>query len=495
MRLGMALLAQIIPIVVVCQSYEKHQLQFQGERQATILQKISGNETQDLMVLATVTEDGKEYFRAYQWVQVPVGFAEMSPFKINLPPNSAAFTLSNVVNHPQRGLLVLASDGVYGYENKSQSWVKVLHKQLFTSFAMPKPPSWMWTVDFDNNGLDDLAIPTRDSFCLYMQASPHQFGKSIPVKSKMVYDFVRTEESALTDPFRIGMSVRKEIPFPYPVDMNGDGKVDLVFSKDERVNIYYFDGERLNTDKILTIRELSTKAENNAVELAMVKFVSINDDKFIDMAITRWGGKLGITDSIQTDIFFVYGREDGFSSAGTNIHIDGLSVEPQFADVDGDGTPEFMVSKVSTAFFNLGKNALMGDMPIDYQIYQFDKAKGEFIRDAVWTGYKNVRVSEFEKKRASSVPLLRIDGDFDGDGKKDLMQISEFKEKQYRVECYRFKWAFLNGQRVIGFETVPFMTLEIPAYPDNVWVGDLNNDKKSDIMCEYSGSVVIFRSK
>ena len=185
-----------------------------------------------------------------------------------------------------------------------------------------------------------------------------------------------------------------------------------VFSSERRYRVAY------------EIPSLRGEAKKDNINLSLIKFVDINGDKYADLVVTKIEGQLGLFESIKTSIYIHLGTGKGNFIPGQIIQIDGVSIDPEFIDMNGDGKLDVVTSRLRTDLFKQAANSVIfGDVAITYEVFQFDPARGEFLKDPVFDKQILVAKKDLEKTGAGAVPLLFIRGDVTGDGRPDLIVI------------------------------------------------------------------------
>jgi hypothetical protein len=168
-----------------------------------------------------------------------------------------------------------------------------------------------------------------------------------------------------------------ELPRLEIVDINGDGLSDLVLIRKEEVT-YYLQKERESFPPraarvTYEIPSLRGEAKKDNINLALVKFVDINSDGIADLVVTKIEGQLGLFESIKTSIYVHLGTGKGNFIPDQIISIDGVSIDPEFIDMNGDGKLDVVTSRLRTDLFKQAANAaIFGDVAITYEVFQFD---------------------------------------------------------------------------------------------------------------------------
>ena len=221
--------------------------------------------------------------------------------------------------------------------------------------------------------------------------------------------------------------------------------------------------------------------------------MDINGDKLADLVVTKIEGQLGLFDSIKTRIYLHLGTGKGNFNADKRIVIDGVSIDPEFIDMNGDGKLDLVTSRLRTDLLKQAANSvLLGDVTITYEVFQFDPQKNGFMSDPVFEKQIFVRKSDLEKTGAGAVPLVFIRGDLTGDGRPDMIVIDP-KTNELMIHPGRIKDVGRGPQ--IDFDKTAHYTIKVDKHPKGLQLMDVNNDGINDIILYYNGSVGLVLSE
>src|SRR6185295_5138886 len=162
------------------------------------------------------------------------------------------------------------------------------------------------------------------------------------------------------------------------------------------------------------------------------------------------------------------------------ISIDGVSIDPEFIDMDGDGKLDVVTSRLRTDLLKQAANSLIfGDVAITYEVFQFDSTKNKFLRDPVYDKQILVAKKDLEKTGAGAVPLVFIRGDLTGDGRPDMIVVDP-KTNELNIHPGRVR-ATGAGPR-IDFDSTVHYSIKIDKHPKGLQLMDVNGDGISDII-------------
>lgn len=400
----------------------------------------------------------------------------------------------------------LAEDGVYVYPwekgRPAEEPIKLIHvRTFFRSPSLSQIPVWQWKMDLTGDGLDDLVVPLPDGYRIYFQTAPGVFGKTATLESDLPPTSVRALGAAnYTDAPEIAANEfisYSELPRLEVVDINGDGLLDLVLIRKEMMT-YFLQKERgvfpssrpyRVTYEIPTLRE---EVKKDTVNLAIIRFFDINSDKLADLIVTKVEGQLGLFDSIKTSIYVHLGTGKGNFIADKRIMIDGVSIDPEFIDMNGDGMLDMVTSRLRTDLLKQAANAVVfGDISITYEVFQFDPGRNGYLPDPVYQKTIFVKKNDLEKAGAGAVPLVFVRGDLTGDGRPDMIVIDPARN-ELNIHPGRSRETG-QGPR-IDFDPTPHYTIRLDKHPKGLQLMDLNGDGINDIILYYNSTVGLIMS-
>jgi len=403
----------------------------------------------------------------------------------------------------------IAEDGVYVHpwtkNGPAETAVKIIHARTFyRQPTLRQIPVWQWRMDFTGDGLDDLVLPVADGYRIYFQTAPGVFGKIAHLEddlSEGVPPAIRPAGFAQASEILSSTFVATtELPRIEPVDINGDGLTDFVLVRNDTIT--YFIQKPKEPGTFLSrppwrvsfrIPTLKDEIRKDSVNLSLIKFADINHDGLADLIVTRIEGTLGLWDSIKTKIYIHYGNGKGNFETATCLAIDGVSIDPEFIDMNGDGKLDAVTSRLRTDLMKQGVSLfVLGDIPISYEVWQFDPAKGTFMTDPVYEKRILVAKADLDKTGAGAVPLVFVRGDLNGDGRPDMLEMNP-KTKELLIYPYRERQS--SGGPRIGFDGTAHYRIPVERHPRALHVLDVNGDGVNDVILYYNSAIGLVLSK
>jgi hypothetical protein len=490
--------------------YELQYLAIHGRRMDHVVYDVDGDRRLDVIV----TSVDFDVDPAVRWIAVYYRNAQNQlpgePQQIfPLDERASALVMGDFL--PGGGIEIgfIAPDGLYLYppsQNRlAETPLKLLHlRTFFTTASAQAIPIWSTAVDLDGNGLHDLLVPTFTGYRIFFQTEAGKFGKSIELEQ----DLPREHEAALEvqrlamrpERFTGHFIASRELPRVGIADIDGDGKHDLYTLKKDVMTYFLHKRPRpfsSNPSARARVRypipTLKADPKKDTVDVAMIAFLDFNQDGISDLVVTRVVGQLGLLESLQTNVYLHIGTGRGNFTSDKHIKVAGVSIDPSFVDMNNDGALDCMVSRLRTDLLSQGGQlVLFGDIPITYEIFQFDKERKMFLSDPVFDKKVLVSREDLQKKGVATVPLVFVQGDLSGDSRADMVFIDPSTEE---LQIMRGRVHRSGGKDVIGFEPSPFFRKRIDRHPKGVQIYDMNGDGINDIVLIHSGTIGVLQSK
>jgi hypothetical protein len=346
---------------------------------------------------------------------------------------------------------------------------------------------WIGPEDIDGNGLHDLVLPRTDGYTIFFQTEPGSFGRTCDLE-------VPQQNQVADSPFAF-LSFERRLPRLVLQDFNGDFRKDVLFCYDDSFvcHLQEDSGQFPSAPSLKFSSRFMVDAEKmNRIEVSMITLDDLNGDKVPEMIVTRTRGEIGVFESIATDIYVLYGKAGAAYQAVPDqiIKVRGVSIYPQFIDINRDGFKDIIVSCFRTDLISVGVSAAIDSFTFTYYVYTFDGPTGMLTDVPAY----DVAVSisrEMLEKGGRNLPLVSFSGDFDGDGRNDMLTTSG----DGVLSIYRGKRAVgMVHRSEIGFEKGEYLRLKLEA-PKWIDILDMNKDGKSDILLQYGSRAAVLLSK
>jgi len=310
--------------------------------------------------------------------------------------------------------------------------------------------------DWNHDGRPDILLPTQNGYDLFCQAEDGGYPAKPDASFPLDYG------AALTEMFQGNtLGIHYILPRPQALDMNRDGVQDLVFADGNTLFFFPFDPETGRYGPAKTVR-LPVRKEG-------VQFLASQVDDFdadgIPDAFVMRGVPRKVTFNL--DYLFFRGqpglvfepREDRSFARERQI------IPPWILDLDGDGKKEFFTFSQRLSLNSVIDYFVRNRVAVDVGVHP--NRDGDFIEEPVVVRKVFLKLEEEEGTPGAA------DGDFNGDGRDDMV---------YTPDSGHLHYMLSGGKDRIPAK--PSLRLEVPSYGIRV-VKDFNGDGRDDLAVIY----------
>jgi hypothetical protein len=332
-------------------------------------------------------------------------------------------------------------------------------------------------ADLDLDGVDELLLPAAEG---YLILDPDE-----PEKPREV---TMGSGHYLSVPDHRYFELTWEIPRVTVADWDGDGIPDLVAGAGGNVLLFL---QRKDGTFFEAAKPLSILTPGPADEVrATITLTDVDSDSRVDLLLTQSQSRVQIFERFTAQhSLFINPRIFSPKTAGrlatpaVTWKTDGISVNPTLFDFDGDGDLDLVVTSLG---LDIGSR-IRKRVVATYLLFRFDARSRVFERDPWFKVSRQFPIEQLE--RESTEPVCFFHGDFDGDGKPDLLDIAD--EGHITILKGTTETGFLSASRYT-FEEQLFRA---KAEVDNkVVIADLNDDGCSDLIAFRQEKIYIIRS-
>jgi hypothetical protein len=336
----------------------------------------------------------------------------------------------------------------------------------------------IFTTSFDDEGMISIDQHIEFNFGTGVYSSPHDIALG-DLNGDGLIDIVASEKGDITDDFEahtcifINSSENQSFSFEPPIiidgdgyemyaqvqDINGDGKLDIVTSKQSSNQL----GVYLNVSNNNNVSFANKIIIGNVVATARPAFADLNGDGMIDMVTTSYASS-----SYSREVF-VYSNNSTDGNLEFNLEVTILSGgEPAdwptdynwsaysttLVDIDGDGKLDIVVTN----------GTCNGCSPSGISILRNISTDSELLFEYEY--------SDFYQYDSNSLPSRIGISDLNGDGKPDILTTDWLGGISIMVNLSTEGNIVLEEQMQIG----------VGSYPLSVATADLNMDYTPEII-------------
>ncbi|MBI3844874.1 MAG: VCBS repeat-containing protein [Planctomycetes bacterium] len=453
-----------------------------GTVKTIVPRDYNGDPLIDLLV-SSVATDGPRPVRSLSiFFQSAIGFRRDPDVVLTAPDDAVAFVVGRFDGKGSSAIAWLLAGGPCIAFRDGTRLEKPLPlapgADVSSLFSFPDEedlPFLDAVVDLDNDGRDDLLLPCiSGTFALYQKADG-TFERAGP--------FGPAPRRTFDDDSLRFLSMDASLPLCRAVDFDGDGRKDLLFADVPTRNLTaYLQGKDGRFPAAPTFQRTlpflsEAQPRDDEIENVVATLVDIDRNGRIDLVVSRQRGTLSLFTSLQTQELIYFDGPGLFARVPSQVlNVKGVSITPRFEDFDGDGYADLLVSSVRTDVLATLQKAVFKELQITYFVFAYHPGDRKFSANPDYEKDLSIPVATVEKDE--STPLAYFQGDFDGDGRRDLMAVNE----KGGISIYRgVVKKTLFWETGFGFEDEPMASFDVPA-SNRFNLGDFNHDGRSDVV-------------
>jgi FG-GAP-like repeat len=439
---------------------------------------LRGHRRQDLMVISrTGTFPREARWVSVFWQQEGGRFNPHPDLVWEMDPEATVIDVGELAPESDRkSIIYLTGSEVRAYQLTGRgppTPTTLLEIPTLTVFPEPVDlPSLPLARDWKGTGRLWLGVPQFGQLMLYPMAQAGFQGPGELVKlHQPTLLFGGEREHRLIRDYALQLIYR--LPQLAVHDFNGDGRADLIAAWQDHLAVYGQDAAgRFPQEPSRTFHLNMRTEDERTLRLVQISplIEDINGDGRADLILTKMTGRL--TD--RRIVTSVYLNRAGNLAPQPDVRVehDGFASTLLAKDLNGDGRRDLVVPVVKIGVRNLVSNLLTNRVDVSLLAHLY-RDGGIFTAAPDWT-----RSFSYQIDMSDGVMLQgiwpNVEGDFDGDGKADLLVAGNDEVAVYR------------GTPGTLFAREPAARLPIKTSSRAI-VRDLTGDRHADLVMWYDG--------
>ncbi len=373
------------------------------------------------------------------------GFNKQADYQFEIDPDAVVYDLADVDSNPGKEILFFKNQGLFYYKMIDDRYdaTPILLLKIPSIFKLPDK-LFLERIDFardlNNDGIDEILIPQFHNYLIYSKQPNGKYGLSATLDCPMLNSVMSLKEVSR---YLISTFLT---PNTLIVDYNRDQRSDIVTIHDEYLKIFFQNnaGEFSNDDSaIVNLNFILTQAYSSRIgngniyqrdrfqdKMGITSLADLNNDGLLDMILEKFSMKDGaFNPKKQFRIFFAHQDPDNprnggiFNKVPDHIIINrGFQIHSKIGDLNNDGKMDIYIPIIEIGVFNFITMLITGDIDVTVLWYVMDKS-GHYHKKPDFELEVTVEVDTKGRK----FPVSSIDGDFNGDGRKDFMRAQDGK--------------------------------------------------------------------
>jgi hypothetical protein len=345
-----------------------------------------------------------------------------------------------------------------------------------TMTVSPEPsdlPSLRLIGDWKGTGRPWLGIPQFGRLMLYPigPAGPHGSGEAVTFHQPTLLFGASREHRLLRD---YSLQLIYRLPQFFVRDFNGDARADLIAAWQDHLSVHLQDDAGRFPQEPSQTFHFNVRTEQESKRRSVFVSPLIEDldgDGGADLVLSKMTGRL--TD--RRIVTSVHLNRAGSLSSRPDVRIEheGLAATLFAEDLNQDGKRDLIVPLVRLGVKNVIRNLLSNRAEVSLLAHLY-RESGVYYNAPDWTRNFTYQIDLSDGIALQGV-WPRIDGDFDGDGKPDLLVAGDDEIVVY-----------LAAQGAL-FAPGPAARVAIKTSPHLI-LADLTANRRSDIVTWYEGS-------
>jgi len=377
--------------------------------------------------------------------QHPKGFNKQADYRFEIAPDAVVYDLVDVDSNPGKEILFFKNDGLFYYKliDGRYDATPILLFETPSIFKLADK-LFLERLDFardlNHDGIDEILVPQFHHYIIYSKQTDGTYVITATLDCPM-----QNSVTSLNEVSRYLVSTFLT-PNTLIVDYNKDQRDDIVTIHDEYLKIFFQNsaGGFSNDDSaIVNLKFILTQAYSSRIgngniyqrdrfkdKIGITSLADLNNDGLLDMIIERFSMKEGaFNPKKQFQIFFAHQDPNNplkggiFNKVPDHIIINrGFQIHSKIGDLNNDGKMDIYIPVIEIGVFQFITMLVTGDVDVTVLWYVMDDS-GQYRKKPDFELEVSVEIDTKGRK----FPVSSINGDFNGDGRKDFMRAQDGK--------------------------------------------------------------------
>jgi len=438
---------------------------------------LNGDDLKDMVVVHTkgFPPDEQRWMSVF-WQKSDGSFSSAADLTWNLPQSAVALDVGDVCTAPGDELVVLTPLGAarFFYPDTAAAPELIPLMEPVSGALMPsrdRAPRIDFVQDWDGDGHDDIAILCTDGLLVFQGPGSPLFSDPQMIDVEVRVNLSVSEEIDESG-FR-GVSSTRHYPELLSIDVDGDGDNDLVSHWNDQIRFHLQrDGEFSQEADVRASLEILTDEEKARRDFDIgITVADLDGDGRADIFAGK-SARQGMADFYsEVDLYFGDGTLNFDREPDWTTSVQGMSWG-NWLDLDGDGRKELAMPVVNLGITDLVRILLTKNVKVEFYFYFV--GAGRLISDEP-DFTKEVKL-EVGFDEGGDAQIVNFEGDYNGDGRKDLVVATEKTELSVFLGIEPDKGHIFDRRHEEEIEVETFGEFK-PV--------DLNGDGRQDIILYY----------
>lgn len=365
------LLSLPLPALSAAPDYSRYTLTLSGKLINLVTEDMDGDGLQDILAVSLVDGNARTPQRRVDVFHQKKGrgYAGKPDMNWNASASAAAFDVGDVTGTGVMSFCFLAPDGLYAYLPSGPGYSARPSRLIAAPgiFSRPDPldmPYWPFMVKDASARAYIALVPGTNSLGVYTKS-----GAGYASAASLRFPVSSTFSGGPRVGSDASLTISHRLPVVTAAGYNSRTGSDVVMTWDDSALIYLRgrDGGYRGAPDVTFMPGLFKPSDKSPLEGAWVDPVDMDGDGRLDLVVTKKTGGMAHTKSL---VFIYIRRPDGALPAkpGDTIITEGV-VGPRFLDIDGDGRLDVLLPSMKVGIGNFVNVLTSGQVNVDVDIY------------------------------------------------------------------------------------------------------------------------------